>query len=156
MIKEFYITIILFLFYSSFLVAQEFVCGITITSDDIEAQKEFVNSLKSTINSEIRYFPIQAHIIRDSNGEGGISESTVEFQISLLSSWADDDARQCFIRTTKLSEETITSNLEVIDDVIIINNVTIGNNAEVTINACATTIIQESFEANVGSTLVIE
>ncbi len=68
------------------LVAQELYCG-TITpaiSDTIYVRPHFQAPASFNDNNDTRYFAIQFHIIRDSNGQGGLEQTDSNFRDTLL------------------------------------------------------------------------
>ena len=61
------------------LFAQTVECGTMISDADLNLLRTSTIALRSTssINDEIRHFPIQHHIVRRTNGYGGLSASAL-------------------------------------------------------------------------------
>ncbi|MDR0834162.1 MAG: hypothetical protein LBN93_08285 [Candidatus Symbiothrix sp.] len=77
-------------------------------------------------------------------------------QLSSIYVWSGYSSRLPFIKTTTLKDETITTNTTINNDVVIIDNVTIDDNAKLVIDHCYETIIKKDFEVKLGSQLEIK
>ncbi|MBP5370448.1 MAG: hypothetical protein J6Y55_00825 [Bacteroidales bacterium] len=57
--------------------SQDLKCGFPYSDADIVALKAHKNDMTKSVSNVVRYFPIQHHIIRHSDGTGGLSPSSI-------------------------------------------------------------------------------
>lgn len=77
-------------------------------------------------------------------------------QVAKMNEWSNDSKRQIFVHTTNLSNQTITSDKTYSGGLIIIDGMTIQNNADVVFDNCGPVIIEKDFEITIGATLEMD
>jgi hypothetical protein len=93
------------------------------------------------IHNHMSYYPCRSHFSSD--------------QIDKMNDWAGKPQRQGFIHTTTLNNMTITTNNSFSGGIVIINDMTIQNNADVVFENCGPVVIEKDFEITIGATLEI-
>lgn len=76
-------------------------------------------------------------------------------QLSSLNFWANTSWRTCFSHMQTIENVVISSNQDIVEDIILIKNTNIENNAEVKLKSCSFVKITGDFEVKLGSTLDI-
>ena len=57
---------------------QDLACGTVISKNDVSSLQQFKSARLAIPSTQTRYFPIQHHIVRRSDGVGGLSTSAIE------------------------------------------------------------------------------